>query len=179
MKRVLSVLIIFLLLVSIQGCLSFNTISYDIVLNEDGTGSATALIKDIKSLSKTDSEFDEDKQYLFVYIYKSSDFIKELKHEGKNIKSRELFADGNKLNGRAEFTFTDISDVEGIQTDEGFYYSVFSLGDSIVSTNGTIIIADDHKKILWDKSFKNLKFEIFSEDTEDDTYRALLPYLNE
>ncbi|QQS35122.1 MAG: hypothetical protein IPM56_12790 [Ignavibacteriales bacterium] len=179
MKKIFGVVTILLLIVSIQGCLSFNTISYDIVLNEDGTGSATALIKDIKSLSKTDSEFEEDKQYLFEYIYKSSDFIKEIKREGKNIKSRELFADGNKLNGRAEFTFTDISDVEGIQTDEGFYYSVLSLGDSIVSTTGTIIVAEDHKKILWDKSFKNLKFEIFSEDTKGDSYRALLPYLNE
>lgn len=179
MKKLSYTPLLITLLLIFQGCLSFNTISYDIVLNDDGTGSATAYIKDIKSLSKTDSEFEEDKQYLFNYIYKSKDFIKELRHEGKNIKSRELFADGNKLNGRAVFTFNDIGDVEGIQTDEGYYYSVLSIGDSIVSTNGTIIIADDHKKILWDKSYKNLKFEIFSEDTKGETYRALLPYFNE
>jgi hypothetical protein len=179
MKKYSYKIITALLLLNFTGCLSFNTINYDITINEDGTGSAVAIIKDIKSLSKSDVEFEEDKDYLFNYILESVDFLKEIKKEGKNIKSRELFADGNKLNGRAEFTFTDIADVEGIQTDEGFYYSVLSLGDSIVSTNGTIILAEDHKKILWDKSFKNLKFEIFSEDTKAKGYRELLPYYKE
>lgn len=179
MKRIFFVISVSLILVGLQGCLSFNTISYDISINVDGTGTAIAVIKNIKSFSKTDAEFEEDKNYLFEYILESPDFLKEIKKEGKNIKFRKLYASGNELNGRAEFTFTDINDVEGIQKDDDFYYHVLALKDSIVSTNGTIIMSDDHKKILWDKNFKNLKFEIFSEDTNTEGYRELLPYFKE
>lgn len=179
MKKIISGVIFILLILNFTGCLSFNTINYDISINEDGTGSAVAVIRDIKSLSKTDAEFEEDKNYLFEYILESADFLKEIKKEGKNIKTRKLYASGNELNGRAEFTFTDINDVEGIQKDEEFYYQVFTLKDSIVSTNGTIIVSEDHKKILWDKSFKSLKFEIFSEDTKTEGYRELLPYFKD
>ncbi|HKI77461.1 MAG TPA: hypothetical protein VKA26_02855, partial [Ignavibacteriaceae bacterium] len=131
----------------------------------------------IKSNASTDEEFEEDKNNLFNYIMTSDKLVSQLKDEGKEITSRELFKDGKVLNGKAEYKFTDISKVEGIRFEDGFYYLTLALDDSVVSTNGQIIKSNEYKRILWDKNMKVLKFEMYSSGFDEYKFKSLAPFL--
>ena len=173
-KFFLTLIIITGLLLS--GCLTFHKVSYDVNLEGPKNGTVTMTIYDIKSDAETSSQFEEDKDTLFSYILKSDDFLKTMLNEGKNFTSRELYIENNKLNGKAVFSFNDIRRVEGIVYDEGFYYLTMEVDDSVISTNGEVIKSKDHKRIIWDRNFKTLKFEMFVTSYKDNGYKELAPF---
>jgi hypothetical protein len=160
----------------LSGCLTFHKVSYDVNLEGPKNGTVTMTIYDIRSDAVNNNQFEDDKDTLFHYIVKSDDFLKTMLDEGKNFVSRELFVENKKLNGKASFKFNDIRRVEGIVFDEGFYYLTMEVDDSVISTNGEIIKSKDHKRIIWDKNFKTLKFEMFVTSYEDNGYRELAPF---
>ncbi len=80
------------------------------------------------------------------------------------------------LDGKAEYAFNDINKVEGIRFEDGFYYLTLALDDSVISTNGQIIKSKEYKRILWDKSIKVLKFEMYSSGFDDNTFKALAQF---
>jgi len=160
----------------LSGCLTFHKASYEVNLEGPKNGTVTMTIYDIRSDADTDKQFEEDKNSLFNFILKSDDFLKTMLDEGKNILSRELYLENKKLNGKAAFAFNDIKRVEGIVFDEGFYYLTMEVDDSVISTNGEVISSKDHKRIIWDKNFKTLKFEMLSSSYEDNGYKELAPF---
>lgn len=174
-KMIFSTAIIF----SLSGCLLFHKISYDVQVEENGRGTATVVFSDIRSDARSDSEFEEDKKNLFDYIYKSDDFVTEIKKEGKNVVLRDLFTAGDTLKGKAVFKFNNISAVEGIVSEDGFFYLTLPVEDSVISTNGEIIQSKGYKRILWDGKLKNLQFEIYSTDFAEGKNRKLTQYLKE
>jgi len=99
-----------------------------------------------------------------------------LKEEGKDIYSRRLQVEDEKLNAHIQFYFDDISQIENLIFDEGFYYLTLPLADSVVSTNGQIVISDDYKRIFWDKNVDTLRFEMFSISFDDGDYQELAKY---
>jgi len=109
-------------------------------------------------------------------MYKSDEFIKQMKGEGKIIKSRELLVDGETLNGKIVFDYDDIETVEGIVYEEPFYYLTLSPADSIISTNGEVIRSDMHKRIIWDNTIKVLKFKMFSDKTDGQNLLGMAQY---
>ncbi len=162
-----------------QGCLVFNKISYNLQLNSEQKGTATIKFYDIRSDAFDEKEFNEDKKTLFDVMLKSDEFITNMKKEGRDIIFRQLSKDGNKLNGTVKFNFYKISTVENIMYEDGFYFLTLPLEDSVISTNGQIIKSKNYKRILWDKSFKNLSFEIFSQDMNKGGLKPLVQYLKE
>ena len=102
-----------------------------------------------------------------------------MKEEGRNILDRKLFISNGKLNGTVKYSFDDISKVEGIIYEDPFYFITIQLEDSIVSTNGEVIVSEEYKRIMWDNSIKTLKFEMFSADVNNDNLVDLSKYLNE
>ena len=102
-----------------------------------------------------------------------------MKEEGRNILDRRLFKCEGKLCGFVKYSFNDISSVENLTYEAPFYYLTFGLEDSIISTNGEVIISEDHKRIVWDNSIKNLKFEWFSTDTDNSNLVELVQYLDQ
>jgi hypothetical protein len=177
MKKLLFIIIVLFFTSGYYGCLIFHSISYTINIIKDTTGTGTVLVRDIRSDAKG-SDLETDKKNLFEYVCKSSDFISQMKDEGKNITNRELFVNGDTLNGKAEFNFNSIYHIEKIKYEDGFYFLTLTLDDSILSTNGQIIYSNDHKRILWDKSFKVLKFEMLGFSLDKDVYTRLSPFLN-
>ena len=113
---------------------------------------------------------------MFSYILNSEKLKTQLADKGKDIISRKLYLEGNKLNGEAEYKFSDITKVEGIRFEDGFYYLTLATDDSVMSTNGQIIRSKEYKRILWDKSFKVLKFEMYSSGFNDKTFKGLAQY---
>ena len=162
-----------------QGCLVFHSASYEIKLEDNASGTVEVYIKDIRSDAINSSELNEDKIQLFDYYLKGEEFISQMKDEGKNIFDRKLFVSEGKLNGAVKYSFDDISKVEGIVYQDHFYFLTLGLEDSIISTNGEIIISPDHKRIIWDNSIKTLKFEMFSTDVEGGELTELTKYLEE
>lgn len=179
MIRIKKLLGILLLSVSLQGCLVFNTVSYEVKLEGENSGSVNLQVNDIRSDAINVSELEEDKNQLFNFIWKSDDFVQQMKEEGKLVTDRQLYVLNGKLIGNLSYNFNDITTVEGIQYQDPFYFLTLSPEDSIVSTNGEVIKSEGLKRIMWDNSIKTLKFEMFSADVQSGSLVELSQYLEE
>jgi len=175
MKKNLLLAVSILISTLLNGCIIFHKVSYEIDLSKK---SAELIITDIRSDAKDVEEFSEDRKNLFDQMQKSPEFLTSMKAEGKNIVHRELFLNGDNLNGKVIYKFEDVSKVEGIIFEDGFYFLTLPLEDSILSTNGEVIFSENHKRILWDKTVKVLKFEMMGSGFDDGEYRKLAPYFN-
>jgi len=156
MKSLSIIIISFSLVFITQGCLLFHSVSYKVKLDGTTSGTATVVVEDIRSDAINSEELDSDKKNLFEFILESDDFITLMKDEGQFITSKELFNNDGMLNGKATFSFDDITKVEGIVYEEPFYFLTISPEDSILETNGEVIVSKDYKRIIWDDSFKTL-----------------------
>ena len=168
------IFIFILILIATPGCLVFQKISYEIILNEDRSGKATLYITDITS-DATDSEaFSQDTAALFTQMLNGDEFIEEMKNEGRFITSRKLILNAGNLDAEVKYDFKNIAGIENISYEDGFYFLTMDPADSIISTNGEIIKSKTYKRILWDDKQKVLQFSMFSAET--DAYRKLSPY---
>ena len=168
-----------LLTISVQGCLVFHTVSYEVNLDDEKSGTVTLNVSDIKSDAMNVSDLEEDKKQLFQELLKGDEFVKQMQDEGKNILDRKLFISNGQLNGSVKYSFDDISKVEAIIYEEPFYFITIQLEDSIISTNGEVMVSEGYKRIMWDNSIKALKFEMFSANVDSDNLVNLNKYLNE
>ena len=173
MKKIFSFIVLVFFASLFYGCLIFHKMSYTINIDKDTIGTATVLVSDIRSDASAGSNLEADKKNLFEYINKSPDFILQMKDEGKTITHRELFLHGDTLMVKTDFSFKSIFNVEKIQYQDGFYYLTLTLDDSVLTTNGQIIYSKDHKRIMWDKSFKVLKFEMLGYPFNKNEYTRL------
>jgi hypothetical protein len=172
-KVKMKIYLLAVLLFGFNGCLTFNKIAYEIILNKNDSGTANVVVTDLRSDAKNHSELEEDKNILFDHILKSDEFIKSMKDEGKDIFGRELYLKGDTLIAESDYKFSDINIVEGIVHEDGFYYLTLELADSVISTNGTIIKSKNYKRILWDDEIKTLKFEMLANTFENGEFTKL------
>jgi hypothetical protein len=166
---------IILSLLNFSGCLVYEKVSYHVQLKTKDSGIATIKLFDLKSDAIGNKEFEEDKTALFDYMLKSEDFIASMKEEGKDITSRKLLLDGKKLNGEVVYSFTNISAVEGIVHQDDFYFLTLELTDSVLTTNGEVVTSDEHKRILWEDTMTELKFEMLT-NVKSTNFRELSEY---
>lgn len=163
MKKIMFLLMILFVALATSGCLVGNRISYVINFDTPTTGTATVTFYNIRSDADGKDKFEEDKYNLFEYMAKSKQFLDDMKKEGKDIVNRELFLDNGSLNAKGAYKFKNINTVENLVLEDGFYYITLAKDDSVVTTNGTVINSANFKRIIWDKSFKKLEFEIHTE----------------
>jgi len=171
-------LLVFLTIIITQltGCIIFHSVSYDININDDGTGTALVTIEDINTDATTKESIDEDVKSILEYGLKSQDFVEDQKSDGKKITSRNVMVEREKLNAIIRYEFDDISKVEGMQFDDPYYYLTIPAEDSIISTNGQVTRTAEYQRIIWDKSIKTLKFKMYSDDTSSEGLKSLAPY---
>ena len=175
MKYVKNFLLL-ILLIQLSGCIMFNSVSYEVNFNEYGNGTATVIITDLCSDASTKENLDEDIKSILEYGLTSQEFVREMKKEGKNITSRNLLIEREKLNAVVRYEFTDISSVEGMQFDDPYYYLTVPPEDSIISTNGQVTKTVEYQRIVWDKSITSLKFKMYSDNTSREDLKSLAPY---
>jgi len=176
MRKILFGLFAVISISMFNGCLVGNKISYEINLETEKTGSATVMFSHIRSDGQNKDEFEEDKYNLFEYMVKSKEFIASMKKEGKNVVDRELYVEDGKLYGKGVYKFDNLTSVENLIFEDGYYYITLAPDDSILTTNGEIIKSHSHKRIIWDKSYKTLKFEIMVEPGAGTRLIDLAPY---
>lgn len=179
MKKLFLISTILSLLFIANGCLIFHSVAYEIKPVQDGAGSAVVTVEDIRTDALNSDELNIDKDNLFKFIYKSDDFVNQMKDEGKKITSRQLQVENGKLNGKIHFNFDDIELVEGIVYEDPYYFLTLAPGDSIISTNGEIIISGEYKRIMWDNSMEVLKFEMFSDKVEAQNLVGMAQYFDQ
>lgn len=179
MRNLFFITAVLSLLFIANGCLIFHSVSYEIMPGKDGGGSAVVTIEDIRSDAMNSKELGMDKENLFEFIYSSDDFVTQMKDEGKSITSRKLFVKGDKLDGKISFTFDDIELVEGIVYENPFYFLTIPPEDSIISTNGEIVVSEQHKRIMWDNSIKVLKFKMYSDDVESGNLTSMAQFYDQ
>ena len=175
MKKLLLVFLV-IILTQFTGCIIFNNVSYEVSMNDDGTGSVLVTIEDINSDATTKEDLDADVKNVLDYGYKSTDFIDDMNKDGKKITMRNLVVENGKLNAIGRYDFDDISKVEGMQYDDPYFYLTIPPDDSIMSTNGQITRTKEYQRIIWDKSMKTLKFRMYSDDTNKKGLTSLAPY---
>ncbi len=169
-------LVSLLLITQVTGCIVFHSVSYEVNVNDDGTGTAFVIIEDLNTDATSKEMIDEDVKSILEYGLKSSEFVDGMKAEGKTITSRHVMVEREKLNAIINYEFDDISKVEGMQFDNPYYYLTIPVEDSIISTNGQITKTTEYQRIVWDKSIKTLKFKMYSDDTSREGLTSIAPY---
>jgi hypothetical protein len=160
----------------LSGCLIVEKRSYEITMYDQKSGSAVVTFTNIRSDAIGNNEFTEDVSNL-IDTYSGPEFIKYWKQEGIHIKDRKLEVVEGQLNGMLEFEFDDITNVENIRFDDGFYYLTRAIEDSIQNTNGQLIESGEYQRILWDETMTTLKFVIY--ENPDVEYRDLAPVIGD
>jgi hypothetical protein len=179
MKKLCVISTVLSLLFFAHGCILMHSVSYEINANGKGGGTAVVTVDNIKSDALNSGELNDDKKALFEFMYKSDEFISQMKDEGKEITSRKLYVEDDKLYGEVHFKFESLNNVEGIVYEEPFYYLTLATGDSVISTNGEVIKTDDYKRILWDNSIKVLKFRMFSDSVDSGNLTGMAQYFKQ
>ncbi|HCY74540.1 MAG TPA: hypothetical protein DHV28_01345 [Ignavibacteriales bacterium] len=175
MKKIIYVLS-FILISQLTGCIVFHSVSYEVSVNDDGTGTALLTIEDINTDATTKDAIDEDVRSILEYGLKSAEFVNDQDKEGKKITSRNVMVEREKLNALVRYEFNDISKVEGMQFEDPYYYLTIPAEDSIISTNGQVTRTNEYQRIVWDKSITTLKFKMYSDDTSKDGLKSLAPF---
>lgn len=163
-------------LTQLTGCIIFNTVSYEVDLNDDGTGTATVFIDDVNTDAVTAQTIEEEVNNILQHGLKSQEFINDMKAEGKNVIYRNAVVKSNKLNIIVKYEFDNVNNVEGMQYESPYFFLTIPLTDSIISTNGQISKTKDYQRIIWDKSIRTLKFKMFSDDTNRDGLTSLVKF---
>jgi len=161
-------------LTQLTGCIIFNTVSYEVNLNDNGTGTATVFIDDVNTDATTAETIKVDN--ILQHGLKSQEFINDMKAEGKNVIYRNVVVENNKLNVIVKYEFDNVNNVEGMQYESPYYFLTIPPTDSIISTNGQITRTKDYQRIIWDKSIKTLKFKMFSDDTNREGLTSLAKF---
>jgi len=165
-----------ILITQLYGCIVFKSVSYEVNVNDDGTGTALVIVEDINTDASSKDLIDADVKSILEFGLKSSDFVKEMETEGKKITSRNITVEREKLNAIVHYEFSDISKVEGLQFEDPYYYLTIPVEDSIISTNGQVTKTEEYQRIIWDKSIITLKFKMYSDDTNREGLKSLAPY---
>lgn len=162
-----------------SGCLTFHKVSYIVKLSAPTSGTVSLTAYDIRSTANNNKEFNQDKENLFQYMLKSKQFINDQKTQGKDVITRKLFVEDGKLIGHGEYKFTEIKNVEGMKYEGGFHFLNLSLDDSVISTNGEIVKSKNFKRIMWDSTYKELKFSMLGNSFQSGgPFKSLAPYFN-
>jgi len=93
-------LVLLPLITQVTGCIVFHSVSYEVNVNEDGTGTALLTIEDINTDATTKETIDEDVKSILEHGLKSQQFVDDLKSEGKQIISRKVVVENEKLRDR-------------------------------------------------------------------------------
>ena len=176
MKKIIYSLILISFITLFSGCLVSERIEYSINLDTPTSGNVEVNLFNIKSDAIGAREFEDDKKNLFEFALKDKNLVIQLEAEGKFVTHRSLFVKNDQLNAEVLYNFKDITKVEGIRFEDGFYYLTMALDDSLISTNGKLIISKEYKRILWDKNYKQLKFEMYSSGFDNNTYKGLASF---
>jgi hypothetical protein len=129
--------------------------------------------------AKDEKHIEEDFKVLINEIYQDNSLEKETESEPFEIISKELYQNGEQLDGRIKFLLRDVrAALKGfkIKTDENGNY-IYELGeDTYVRGNGNCIERSEGRVVKWDKNTKAIEIEIKSSEFDKTKNLSLLSH---
>jgi hypothetical protein len=150
-------------LIFVLGCLTFKTVEFRIVFNENShtDGTIEVIYNNIQSseaeLNGQQKDFDE-----LIRHYQGDQFLLDQMSEGIYIKNRELFEKNGILTGKYSGIFRNIKmDNESLKSNnDEILLLINSESNEIIETNGKIIKSEKNVFISWPKAQKELYWKV-------------------
>lgn len=163
MKKICSLLFLFYLVISIQGCLTIESKEYSFKIKKDYSGEGTIKFINIMTDKDTAGSVETDYQTL-IDSYLNGDGLSSDLPDVK-ITDRKLFEEDHQLCGEVKFEFSDIRKLKFYKyKDTGpwcYHFSSFELlggTESYFSSNGTYG-GEMMPVIFWEGDVKDFHFK--------------------
>ena len=176
--RKYSLLSVIITIFLISGCLTYSSVKYEIVFNEDLTGGTVKVtFFDLKSTEADTAKQRKDFLSLVELLFED-DFLLDNIEEGIYIKERDMYVENGKLNVTYGGIFRSSKLAEkDMRTTENERILRFDKNKGDVATsNGNVVETEDSFIFSWPKDLKNPEFKINRKMEES---YSMLDYYNE
>ena len=146
----------------ISGCLTYSSVKYEIVFNEELTGGVVKVtFTDLKTTEEDTAKQRKDFLNLVELLFED-DFLLDNIEEGIYIKERDLFVDNEKLNVTYSGIFRSSKLAEkDMRTTENERILRFDKNEGdVASSNGKVVETKDSFIFSWPKDLKTPEFKI-------------------
>lgn len=175
--KVLGSVLFFLLIFSVNSCLTYQTVEYTIDFTDNfNSGKISVVYTDIRSSEaegeKQKADFDE-----LIELYQDDLFLLDQIDEGIYIKERKLYEKDGIIIGSYSGIYQKIkidNHVMDLRNDERFILLEVD-HNSKIETNGKLLQSENNALIVWPKDQKHLKIKKIIPDNEVKDY-SLLDY---
>ena len=160
--RKYSLLTVMITIFLISGCLTYSSVKYEIVFNEDlSGGSVKVTFFDLKSTEADTAKQRKDFLSLVELLFED-DFLLDNIEEGIYIKERDMYVENGKLNVTYSGIFRSSKLAEkDMRTTENERILRFDKNKGDVATsNGNLVETEDSFIFSWPKDLKNPEFKI-------------------
>jgi hypothetical protein len=161
-----------ILVIILNGCLVYDTVEYRVNVNPDGK-SGTIYIKygNIESSAAEPSKQNEDFEEL-LSKWKDDKYLLERMNDGVYIKKRELTLAHGVLVWQEFGIFSDVQKMkDGISYDDTTHITL-GRDETVVSTNGTVLIGKDSTVVVWPPHTRELHIKIQQQDFKPTSHFA-------
>jgi hypothetical protein len=150
---------LFLLAVSLSGCILIRVTDHRVKVNRDGTGEAALRLIDLRSNADSDSLVGEEFKRLMAACTDSG--LHSFAQNTRKVIGSQFIVRGDTLSLEVDYSFQDLQAVEGLRIARENMYVVVPQGREIVRTNGTVENwIENGKRIVWDREASRLLYVI-------------------
>ncbi len=143
----------------LSGCLFVRETEHRIRLNSEGGGEAWVRLMDIRSDGQTDSSVTADLNDMLTSFLE--DLQKDFERRGRTLAARKFLVQGDTLNAELQYTFTELTAVEGLLATNEEFAIIVSEEREIVRTNGTVgPWHQGAQKISWPRDAERLMYRV-------------------
>lgn len=146
----------FALLFFVTGCLTTEFKEISLHISEDGSGNGEIVYKNLLSQRYSEEDSPEKDFDNLVSEYIDGNLF-EQEFPNLKIKSKKLYLENDKLNGKIEFDFNNISDLNFFKfnNESPIMYHLKSVDETFVESNG-FYNEDIMPVVFWENSVKHL-----------------------
>lgn len=153
------VVMAFILMAGLQGCLLVRTTEHIISINDDRSGEGIIHLIDIRSDARSDSLVRSDFNDLMHLL--SAKKVEEFERFGRTITTKKLQARGDTLMAEVTYIFSSLEAIDGLRVTRDEMSLVFSPEREIVKTNGKLSHNGQNETIIsWDHDAKRLVYVV-------------------
>lgn len=155
----LQIMVVFVLMALLQGCLLVRTTEHIIKINDDRSGEGVIHLIDIRSDAGSDSLVHRDFDDLMHLV--NAKKVDEFERFGRTITSKKLQVRGDTLMGEVTYIFASLNAIDGLRVRRDGLSLIFSPERQIIRTNGEVTHDDKNETIItWDVEAKRLVYVV-------------------